>query len=144
MPITKTKHVQLFWNDSQQVTFHELKWHLQLGYNWLHIWGVMIVLSVLVLRKVRENWWNLSTFSLLLEKPKYKNPRRFLYRVKHTKFALIFKESHSSLPYLQRNFILKCCRDLCAMWKIMHRVYLQYLSQYVTKFKSVFFILQSM
>ncbi len=38
-----------------------------------------------------------------------------------------------------KNFILKCCHDLCAMWKIMHRVYLQYLYQYITKFKSVLF-----
>ncbi len=28
---------------------------------------------------------------------------------------------HSSLLYLQRNFILKCCHDLCAMGQIMHR-----------------------
>ncbi len=47
--------------------------------------------SVLVLRKVRENSWNLSTFSLLLEKPNYKNPRRFVYRVNHTNFVLIIK-----------------------------------------------------
>ncbi len=37
------------------------------------------------------------------------------------------------------NFILKCCHDLCAMWQIMHRVHLQYLYQYMTKFKSAFF-----
>ncbi len=43
MPITKTKQVQLFWNDSQKVTFHELKKHLKLSYSWLHIWGVMVV-----------------------------------------------------------------------------------------------------
>ncbi len=49
--------------------------------------------SVLLLRKVRENSWNLSTFSLLLKKPNYKNPRRFLYLVKHTKFVLIPKWS---------------------------------------------------
>ncbi len=47
--------------------------------------------SVLVLRKVRENSWNLSTFSLLLGKPNYKNPRRFLYRFDHTKLVLILK-----------------------------------------------------
>ncbi len=47
--------------------------------------------SVLVLRKVRENSWKLSTFSLLLEKPIYKNPRRFLYRFEHAKLVLILK-----------------------------------------------------
>ncbi len=64
-----------------------------------------VCFSVLVLRKVRENSWNLITFSLLLEKPNYKNPRRFLYRVKHTKFVLILKCYTVSLSYLQRNFI---------------------------------------
>ncbi len=48
------------------------------------------------------------------------------------------KVEHSSLPYLQRNFIFKCCHDLCAMWQIMQRVYLKYLYQYMTKFKSFF------
>ncbi len=47
--------------------------------------------SVLVLRKVRENSWNLSIFSLLLEKLNQKNPRRFFYSFEHTKFALILK-----------------------------------------------------
>ncbi len=51
-------------------------------------------------------------------KTNYKNPRNFLYRVKHTKFVLILKCNTVQVPYLQRNFILKCCHDLCAMWKI--------------------------
>ncbi len=95
--------------------------------------------SVLVLWKVRENSLNLCTFSLLLEKPNYKNPRRFLFRFEHTKFVLIIKWNTVSLPYLQRNFILKCCHDLCVMLQIMHRVYLQYLYHCIIKFKSVFF-----
>ncbi len=37
MPITKTKHVQLFWKDNQDVKFHEPKSTLKIGYNWLHI-----------------------------------------------------------------------------------------------------------
>ncbi len=28
---------------SQKVTFQELKKQLKLGYNWLHIWGIIIV-----------------------------------------------------------------------------------------------------
>ncbi len=47
--------------------------------------------SVLVLREVRENSWNLSKFSLLLGKQSYKNPRRFLYRFEHANFVLILK-----------------------------------------------------
>ncbi len=47
--------------------------------------------SVLVLRKVRENSWNRSTFSLLVEKPNYKNPRSFPYRFERAKFVLILK-----------------------------------------------------
>ncbi len=35
----------------------------------------------------------LSTFSLLLEKQDYKNLRRFLYLVAHTKFVLILSEA---------------------------------------------------
>ncbi len=95
--------------------------------------------SVLVLWKVRENSWNQSTFSLLLEKPNYKIPHRFLYRVKHTKFVLILKCNTAQVPCLQRYFNLKCCLDLCAMWQIMHRVHLQYLYQCMTKFQYVFY-----
>ncbi len=40
MPITKTKHVQH--------TFDELKSTLKIGYNWLHICGIMLVFFVLV------------------------------------------------------------------------------------------------
>ncbi len=29
--------------NDQKVTFHELKSTLKKGYNWLHIWGVMII-----------------------------------------------------------------------------------------------------
>ncbi len=67
MPITKTQYVRLIWKDNQNVTFHELKSILKKGYNWLHICGAMLVFSVLVLREVRENSWNLSKFLLLLE-----------------------------------------------------------------------------
>ncbi len=35
--------------------------------------------------------WNLSTFSLLPEKPNNQNPRNFLYRFEHAKFVLILK-----------------------------------------------------
>ncbi len=101
-----------------------------------------------------KNPWNQSTVSLLPEKLNYKNPRRFLNHLEHNRRCLVLqlvttslaynvciysKVKHSSLPYLQRNFILKCCHDLCTMWQIMHRVHLQYLYQYMTKFKSVFF-----
>ncbi len=41
----KYKTFLIIWNDSQKVTFHGLKLHLKLGYNWLHIWGVMIVME---------------------------------------------------------------------------------------------------
>ncbi len=44
--------------------------------------------SALVVWKVREKAWNLSTFSILLEKPNHKNPRRFLYRFKRAKFGI--------------------------------------------------------
>ncbi len=44
--------------------------------------------SALVVWKVRENAWNLSTFSILVEKPNHKNPRRFLYRFKRAKFGI--------------------------------------------------------
>ncbi len=47
--------------------------------------------SVLVLQKVRENSWNLSTFSLLLEELNTKNPRRFVFSFEHAKFVLILK-----------------------------------------------------
>ncbi len=43
MPTTKTKHFHLFWKDSQNVTFHEPKSTLKIGYNWYHICGVMLV-----------------------------------------------------------------------------------------------------
>ncbi len=48
-------------------------------------------MSLEVLRKVRENSRNVSTFLFLLEKPNYKNPRSFLYRFEHAKFVLIIK-----------------------------------------------------
>ncbi len=44
-------------------------------------------LSVLGLREVRENSRNLSTFSLLLEKPNVKNPCS--YRVEHVKVVFM-------------------------------------------------------
>ncbi len=46
MPITRTKHVHLFWKDKQNVTFHELISTLKIGYNWLNICGVMLDFSV--------------------------------------------------------------------------------------------------
>ncbi len=45
--------------------------------------------SVLVLQEVRENSWSLSTFSLLLEKPNFKNPCSFFYRFEHAKFVFL-------------------------------------------------------
>ncbi len=42
-----------------------------MAYNWLHIWGVMNVFSVLTLREVRENACRLSTFLFLLDKPNF-------------------------------------------------------------------------
>ncbi len=43
IPITRTKQVQLFWNDNENVTFHELKSTLIICYYWLHICGVLLV-----------------------------------------------------------------------------------------------------
>ncbi len=54
MSITRTKHVQLFWKDYQNVTFHELKSTLKKGYNWLHIWGVMVVFLFSAARGARK------------------------------------------------------------------------------------------
>ncbi len=34
---------KLFSTDNRNVTFHELKLTLKIGYNWLHIWGLMLV-----------------------------------------------------------------------------------------------------
>ncbi len=79
------------------------------------------------------------TFSLLMQKPNYKNPRRFLYRFEHTKFVLNLK--CNTLPrrifrgISFQNVVMTCA----SCWQIMHRVHLQYLYQYMTKFKSVFF-----
>ncbi len=42
-----------------------------------------------MLREVRENSWNLSTFSLLLGKPYFKNPCSFLYRFEHARTVLM-------------------------------------------------------
>ncbi len=43
MHLRKTKHVQLFQKDDQNVSFHELEKTLTISYNWLHIWGVMLI-----------------------------------------------------------------------------------------------------
>ncbi len=79
--------------------------------------------SVLVLWEVRENSWNLSTFSLLLEKQNYKNPRRFLDRVKHTNFVWILKCNTAPCRILRGMYILNSCHDLCAMSQLIHGVY---------------------
>ncbi len=73
--------------------------------------GIYDSFSVLVLLKVRENSWNLSTFSLLVEKQNHKNPRSFLYRFDQTKFVLIL-----SCSSIFRG--ISCCNDLCVMWQI--------------------------
>ncbi len=88
MLITKAKHVQLFWNDKQNVTFYELKSTLKRVKLVAYLWSYASC-SVLVLRQVSESSWNLSTFSLLLEKSNYKNPRNFLYRFEHAKIVFI-------------------------------------------------------
>ncbi len=57
----------------------------------LHISGVFIVFSVLVVRVVPENACGLSTFSLLLDKPNFKNPCSCLFRFEHAKLVYILK-----------------------------------------------------
>ncbi len=88
----------------------------------MHILGNYVSFSVLVLRKVRENSWNRSTFSLLLEKPNYKNPRRFLYRVGHTKFVLLLKCNTFPCSIFRGssswNVVMTCarCGKLCTVY----------------------------
>ncbi len=40
---TKTKHVKMVRKGNQKKAFHELKQALKIGYNWMHILGVMLV-----------------------------------------------------------------------------------------------------
>ncbi len=51
--------------------------------------GSYVSFSVLVRREVRENSFNPRTFSILLEKPKYKNASSFLYRFEHAKLIIV-------------------------------------------------------
>ncbi len=53
--------------------------------------GLELSFSVLELREVRENSRNLSTFSLLLEKPNFKNPCS--YRFKHVKVVFMLMDN---------------------------------------------------
>ncbi len=78
--------------------------------------------SFLALWKVRENSSNLSTFSLLLKKPNYKNPRRFLYRFEFTQFVIIRKcntvpcRIFRGISFL--NVVMTCarCGKLCTVY----------------------------
>ncbi len=63
-----------------------------------------------MLREVRENAWNLSTFLLLLEKLYFK--MEFSLSLWACKVWVYPKVEDCSLPYLQRNFILKCWHNL--------------------------------
>ncbi len=65
MPITRTKHVQLFWKDNQSVTFNEPKSTLKKGYNWFAYLWRCASFSGLVLWEVCEHSWNLSTCFVL-------------------------------------------------------------------------------
>ncbi len=58
--------------------------------NLFYLWSY-VSFSVLVVREVLENPWNLSTVSLLLEKLNFKNPLSFLFRFEHAKLILILK-----------------------------------------------------
>ncbi len=93
---------------------HELKQHLKLCFNWLHFCGVMIIFSVLVLRKVREYSEEKSTFALLLEKQNYKNQRRFLYRFEHATFVLLLKSNIVTCPIFRgisfKNVVMACAQ----------------------------------
>ncbi len=54
---------------------------MKLGYNWLHIFEVMIVFCFSVVEGARKLVKLMHIFASP-GKPNYKNPRRFLYRVK--------------------------------------------------------------
>ncbi len=107
MPITKTQHVQLFWKSNQNATFHELKSTLKIGYNWLHICGVMLVFLLYC-----------CTFSFPLKKPNYKTPCSFLYGFKHGRFVFILNEKQfpdvTAEEFLFLNVDLTCaqCENL--------------------------------
>ncbi len=73
--------------------------------------------SVLVLREVRENSWNLTTFSLLL-----KNPFSFLYHFGHEKFVFILKlntdpcRNFREISFLNVNLTCARCDNLYTMY----------------------------
>ncbi len=74
---------------------------------------------------------------LLIEKPNFYNPCSFLYREAPAQLAFIL--TYSALTYLQRVSILKCWPNLCAVWQFMHSIKQQYLCQYMTDYKYIFF-----
>ncbi len=96
MPITKTKHVHVLWQDNQKVTRHELKQTLKRAQNWLHIWGVMLIFLFQCC---------VSTFLLLLKKLTSKNHSSFLYRLQHATLVL----------FLTFYTVLCCSPNLCAV-----------------------------
>ncbi len=61
---------------------------------------------------------NLSTFSLLLKKPNYKSPRRFVYRIERTKFLLILNCNTVTCRIFRgisfNNVVMTCAR--CGNW----------------------------
>ncbi len=65
MPLAKTEYVQSFWIGHQKVVFRELNWTLKMAYNWMEIWGGMIILQ---LYEVSGNICDQSLFLFLLEK----------------------------------------------------------------------------
>ncbi len=90
-----------------------------------------------MLWEVRENSWNLCTLSLLMENSNYKNPHSFLYSFGHATFVINLKFNTVPCRIFGRNFIWKCCHDLCAafsrlhlMWAVHNR---RHLSDYFVK-----------
>ncbi len=60
---------------------------LKLGYNWLHIWGVMIVFRFSAAEVARKLIKPKHIFASPEKKLNYKNPRRFIYRFEQTPFV---------------------------------------------------------
>ncbi len=81
--------------------------------------------SVRVLREVRENGCSQRLFSLLMEKPNFKNSWSILYCFRHAKFLFILQLSTvlcrtvRGLPFYCQNADLTCetCGNLCLAYK---------------------------
>ncbi len=84
---------------SEKVMFHELNWTLKIGYNWLHILAGMLGFLFQCCGRCAKTHETLAHF-------------RFTWKNRilkiHAVFFIVLNMQHSSLPYLQRHFILKC------------------------------------